>query len=304
METDTARTMTDIAPLISVIVPAYDDGPRLALCLNLLLVQSIGSDAEIIVVDNASTEDMTALKSRYPMVRWLYEATPGSYAARNTGIAAARGRILAFTDSDCLPDADWLKKGVAPLLGDNPPSFVGGAIDLVTTRPTGLSAAELFDLASGFPQHRFVEQVHFAMTANMLTTADTMRAVGPFATTMKSGGDREWGNRAWAKIGPGRYVASARVGHPTRSSPSDVLKRVRRVAGGERDRKPGWTDCLSFCARQLVPPRRAFLDIAALDPATAPPVAKALAMLFAYRTRLALARYRLALQFGGESTRS
>ncbi|MEG3167870.1 glycosyltransferase [Sphingomonas sp. LB3N6] len=304
--------MPDTAPLISVIVPAYNDGARLALCLDLLLAQSIVAQAEIIVVDNASTDDMASLQSRYPMVRWLYEATPGSYAARNTGIAVARGRILAFTDSDCLPSAGWLEHGIAPLLGNDPPSFVGGAIDLVTTEASGkasggslsLSAAELFDLASGFPQHRFVEQVHFAMTANMLTTADTMRKVGPFATSMKSGGDREWGNRAWAMVGPGRYVAAARIGHPTRSSPAEVLKRVRRVAGGERDRKPGWADCLAFCARQLPPPRRAFLDIAALDPAVAPSVAKAGAMLFAYRTRLALIRYRLALQFGGESSRS
>lgn len=300
--------MPDTAPLISVIVPAYNDGTRLALCLDLLLAQSIVAQAEIIVVDNASTDDMASLQSRYPMVRWLYEATPGSYAARNTGIAVARGRILAFTDSDCLPSAGWLEHGIAPLLGNDPPSFVGGAINLVTTEASGgsssLSVAELFDLASGFPQHRFVEQVHFAMTANMLTTADTMRKVGPFATSMKSGGDREWGNRAWAMVGPGRYVAAARIGHPTRSSPAEVLKRVRRVAGGERDRKPGWADCLAFCARQLPPPRRAFLDIAVLDPAVAPPVAKVGAMLFAYRTRLALIRYRLALQFGGESSRS
>lgn len=296
--------MPDTAPLVSVIVPAYNDGARLALCLDLLLAQSIADQAEIIVIDNGSSEDLTPLRERYPTVRWLHEATPGSYAARNTGIAVARGSILAFTDSDCLPSAGWLEHGIAPLLGDDPPSFVGGAIDLVTTGAARLSAAELFDLASGFPQKRFVEQVHFAMTANMLTTAKTMARVGPFATSMKSGGDREWGNRAWAMIGPGRYVAAARIGHPTRSSPAEVLKRVRRVAGGERDRKPGWADCLAFCARQLPPPRRAFLDIAALDPAVAPPVAKAEAMLFAYRTRLALVRYRLALQFGGESSRS
>jgi len=72
---------------------------------------------------------------------------------------------------------------------------------------------------------------------------------------------------------------------------------------GERDRKPNWSQCLAFCARQLPPPRRAIIDIAALDPSIAPPTAKAKTMLFAYQTRLALIRYRLALQFGGVSTR-
>ncbi|MEZ0497969.1 glycosyltransferase family 2 protein [Sphingomonas sp. IW22] len=301
---DDIRADAGHAPLISVIIPVYNDTARLSLCLGLLQAQTIADRAEIIVVDNGSTEDLSAVKSRFGTVRWLHEAKPGSYAARNTGINAACGHILAFTDSDCLPAPDWLEQGIAPLMGDNPPSFVGGAIDLVTTRPSGLSPAELFDLASGFPQHRFVEHVHFAMTANMLTLANTMKWVGPFATTMKSGGDREWGNRAWSMVGPGRYVDAARVGHPTRSSPPEVLKRVRRVAGGERDRKPGWRDCLAFCARQLPPPRRAILDIAAINPARASWPAKAGAMLFAYRTRLALIRYRLELQFGGESTRS
>lgn len=291
-------------PLVSVVIPVYDDADRLVLCLERLERQTIADHAELLVVDNASTQDMTDVKRRFPRVRWLFEGTPGSYAARNTGVAAARGRILAFTDSDCLPHPDWLERGIAPLLADDPPSFVGGAVELVTTRGSGLSAAELFDLAVGFPQRRFVEQVRFAMTANMLTAAATMARVGPFATTMKSGGDREWGNRAWAAVGPGRYVDEARVGHPTRSTRADVLKRIRRVAGGERDRRPDWRGCLAFCARQLPPPRRAILDIAAIDGRVASPRAKLAAMFFAYGTRFSLIRHRLALQSGAESSRS
>ena len=299
-------TMLDdsAAPLVSVIVPVYDDTVRLAMCLTRLERQSWADRAEILVIDNGSREDMASLQARFPAVRWLFEGMPGSYAARNTGIAAARGTVLAFTDSDCLPEPDWLEQGCAPLLVAHPPSFVGGAIDLVTTVDTGLGAAELFDLAVGFPQRRFVDQVHFAMTANMLTTAETMRRIGPFATTMLSGGDREWGNRAWRQSGPGRYVDAARVGHPTRSTRAEVLKRIRRVAGGERDRHPGWANCLAFCVRQLLPPRRAILDIAAIDAAVAPVPRKAAAMAFAWGTRFAVVGYRLRLQFGAESTRS
>lgn len=291
-------------PLVSVIIPVYNDSARLALCLERLGRQTIADPVEVIVVDNGSTEDLGEVRGRFADVIWLTEPTPGSYAARNRGIAAARGRVLAFTDSDCLPADDWLEQGIAPLMATDPPSFVGGAIDLLTTGDTRLSAAELFDLAVGFPQRRFVEQVHFAMTANMLTLAETMARVGPFATSMKSGGDREWGNRAWKAIGPGAYVDAARVGHPTRSTRPEVLKRIRRVAGGERDRQPGWAAALAFCARQLPPPRRAILDIAAIDGGTASPAAKLAAMAFAYGTRFSLIRYRLALQFGGESTRS
>ncbi len=302
--TDPSVPAAGTVPIVSIIIPVYNDTHRLGLCLDLLARQTIADRAEIIVVDNGSTEDMTALKARFPEVRWLSEAMPGSYAARNTGIAAARGTLLAFTDSDCLPSAGWLEAGIAPLMASDGPSFVGGSIDLVTTGASGLKPAEVFDLAVGFPQRRFVEVVHFAMTANMLTRADTMAKVGPFATSMKSGGDREWGNRAWRTVGPGLYVEAAKIGHPTRSTHAEVMKRVRRVAGGERDRQPGWAECLAFCARQLPPPRRAILDIAAIDPAVAGWPTKVGAMAFAYRTRFSLIRYRLALQFGGESQRS
>ncbi|VWX53330.1 glycosyltransferase family 2 protein [Novosphingobium sp. 9U] len=291
-------------PLISVIIPVYNDTKRLILCLERLKRQTLSKLTEVIIVDNGSTEDLEPARQRFPDAVWLTEAMPGSYAARNRGIAVAQGQILAFTDSDCLPEPQWLEHGIAPLMTDKPPSFVGGRIDLLTTSNARLSAAELFDLAVGFPQQRFVEQVHFAMTANMLTRAETMTRVGPFAISMKSGGDREWGTRAWKIIGPGLYVDDAGIGHPTRSTRPEVLKRIRRVAGGEYDRKPGWGAALAFCARHLPPPRRAFLDIAAISPETAPLMTKLRAMVFAYGTRFSLMRYRLALQFGGESTRS
>lgn len=291
-------------PLVSVIIPVYNDTTRLMKCLERLQRQTLASRAEVIVVDNGSTEVLEPARRRFSETIWLSEPVPGSYAARNCGIAAARGKILAFTDSDCLPEPQWLEQGVAPLLAEVPPSFVGGRVDLITTGKARLSAAELFDLAVGFPQQRFVEQVHFAMTANMLTRAETMSRVGPFATSMKSGGDRDWGTRAWKTVGPGLYVDAACVGHPTRSTRPEVLKRIRRVAGGEYDRKPGWASAIAFCARHLPPPRRAILDIAAIDSETASLTAKLRAIAFAYGTRFSLMRYRLALQFGGESTRS
>ena len=292
-------------PPVSVIVPVFDDAARLVLCLRALAAQSYAGSAEVIVIDNGSTEDMAPIKAAFPAVRWLFEAKPGSYNARNTGVAAAVGDVLAFTDSDCVPEPGWLAAGVEALAGADAPAWVGGRIDLTTTRPSGLSPAELFDLAVGFPQERFVKQVHFAMTANMLTRAATMRAVGGFDGVLKSGGDREWGTRAWDRGFLGRYVDAAVVRHPTRSKPAEVLKRIRRVAGGERDRHPGWGRCLGFCARHLLPPRAAFRAILEIDRTVASPLAKAKAMAFAYGTRGVLIRDRLRLQLGAaESTRS
>ena len=69
------------------------------------------ADFEIIIVNNGALEDVERIVNQYPQCRYVYEATPGSYAARNAGIAHAKGEIVAFTDTDCIPSPNWLEKG-------------------------------------------------------------------------------------------------------------------------------------------------------------------------------------------------
>jgi glycosyltransferase involved in cell wall biosynthesis len=58
---------------------------------------------EIIFVDNGSVENIEVLVSQFPQTSFTNEPKPGSYAARNKRISIARGEIIAFTDSDCVP---------------------------------------------------------------------------------------------------------------------------------------------------------------------------------------------------------
>src|SRR5690554_2984846 len=94
---------------ISVIIPTYKDWERLALCLQALENQSFKpSNFEIIVINNLPG-DLPPAAFKLPKNAVLVdEGKPGSYAARNTGIGMAKGEILAFTDSDCIPHKDWL----------------------------------------------------------------------------------------------------------------------------------------------------------------------------------------------------
>jgi glycosyltransferase involved in cell wall biosynthesis len=64
---------------------------------------------------NGSEESIEPIVAQCKQARTGFEARPGSYAARNTGIELARGDILAFTDADCLPAADWIEHGLAAL---------------------------------------------------------------------------------------------------------------------------------------------------------------------------------------------
>jgi len=96
------------APFVSVIVPTHDRPERLQVCLRSLLALHYPR-YEVIIVDNAPSTNMTAdfiqqLYGDVSRVRYLREDRPGISWARNCGIMAARGEILAFTDDDVVVD--------------------------------------------------------------------------------------------------------------------------------------------------------------------------------------------------------
>jgi GT2 family glycosyltransferase len=73
-----------------------------------------GRDAEILVVNDGSTDDTVDVVKRYPGVRLINQANAGPAAARNRGAAEARGAIILFTDDDCVPMPDWLDAMLEP----------------------------------------------------------------------------------------------------------------------------------------------------------------------------------------------
>lgn len=96
-----------MSPALSVVIPVHDGARTLARSIESVLAQ--GEPVEILVVDDASTDGSAAIAARYPEVRLLGTAGPGPAGpatARNLGIAAARGALLAFNDADdaWLPD--------------------------------------------------------------------------------------------------------------------------------------------------------------------------------------------------------
>src|SRR5512142_1220020 len=110
--------------LISVIVPVKNGADTLGDCLQALLSQTglaYGSDYEIIVVDDGSTDGTARLAESFG-VTVHRQANAGPASARNAGAMLARGRYLAFTDADCTPAPDWLYEMVKPF---EDPSVVG-----------------------------------------------------------------------------------------------------------------------------------------------------------------------------------
>lgn len=103
-------------PKVSVVIASYNGDRTLRACLDSLQRLNY-PDYEVILVDDGSADGTPALAEQFPRVRnFRHETNLGLSVARNTGIAAATGEIIAFTDADCRADEDWLHYLVADLL--------------------------------------------------------------------------------------------------------------------------------------------------------------------------------------------
>jgi glycosyltransferase involved in cell wall biosynthesis len=102
-------------PRVSVVVASYNGGRTLPACLDSLTHLNY-PNYEVILVDDGSTDDTARVAAHYPTVRTISQQNLGLSAARNTGILASAGEIVAFTDSDCRADEDWLYYLVGDLL--------------------------------------------------------------------------------------------------------------------------------------------------------------------------------------------
>jgi GT2 family glycosyltransferase len=217
-------------PSVSVVVPTYRDWEGLECCLKALVPQHYPRDRyEVLVVNNAPQEVAPA-GIPWPDNAWLVdEAKPGSYAARNRGIAEAQGEVLAFLDADCVPEPGWLESALA-CLETQGADLVAGHITL-TYRAARLSPAECYEKAFAFRQAKNVEQ-GLAVTANLVVRREVLEVVGGFNEHMMSGGDFEWTRRATSAGFKLVYCPDAVVGHPARSTLASLVQKARRVSAG------------------------------------------------------------------------
>ncbi len=293
-------------PMVSVIVPTYNDARSLRSCLSAIESQKLSGSFETIVVDNGSAQSLDEVRAAFPNIIFLYEETPGSYGARNAGIAIARGEILAFTDSDCQPAIDWLQNGVEFLLTHQEIAAIGGRIDVESANHSTASIAALYDSICSFPQRRYVEQLRFSATANLMTRKSVMNSVGPFATELRSGGDREWGNRLVAGGFRLAYVENVIVQHAVRSSKREIYKKVRRTVAGDRDLHRNlhrtWSGLVWEVVKDAAPPVREAYALLFGKGKSFPLQQKVAVLFFAWRLRLWRAYQRILLQFDNSAS--
>lgn len=219
---------------MSVVVPVFDDPAGLQLCLAGLAVQTYPRDQfEVLVVDNGSSRSLAPLLAGCVNARLLVEPGPGSYRARNRGIRAARGELLAFTDADCRPRPDWLEQGVRALLAEPGLGLVAGQVDVVARDPDRPTVLELFAMANQRRQWDYVALDRFSETSNLFTRRTVLDRVGSFDERLLSCGDLVWGRRVAAAGWGLRYAATARVEHPALGAIRALARRYGRLVGGK-----------------------------------------------------------------------
>ncbi len=98
---------------ISVIIPAYNEERYIAKTIEAILKQDY-PDFEVIVVNNNSDDGTVAVVSPFlsdQRIRLIHETAQGLLFARNAGLHAAKGTVIAQLDADCIPDQQWLSLG-------------------------------------------------------------------------------------------------------------------------------------------------------------------------------------------------
>lgn len=218
------------------------------------LLDSIGRLApapiEVIVVDNGPDERTRAVVESYAFATYVAEPRPGLSAARNAGVARAKGTIIAFTDDDAVVDARWLDRLSAGFESPDVMAVTG----LVLPVRLDSSVQVLFERGLGWFAHGFRRRTFdaefFARTrstgapvwaigagVNLAVRRDAFDAVGPFDERLGAGAsgcseDSELLYRILAAGGECRYRPDAVVRHDHRAEMRELERQVHDYVRG------------------------------------------------------------------------
>ena len=218
-------------PTLSIIIPVHNDQRGIDSLLSALSTQqSQDNELEVIVVDNLSNPVITIQPSFRSFARVISCTIKGSYAARNAGVAASSGEILAFTDADCLPSSRWIEAGVNALKQHQEEHIIGGEVKIAA--PSERTGTALYQYITGFQQKKNIDEKGFSITANIFCWRSTFNRIGNFDETLLSGGDRQWCWRAQRLGVEVCYSQEAYVSTPPRQHFASALRQARRVTAG------------------------------------------------------------------------
>jgi len=209
-------------PRVSVVVCTYNGGRTLKQCLRSLRELDY-PDYEVIVVDDGSTDDTRTILRRFPDVRAILQPNLGLSAARNVGLTEATGEIIAYTDSDCYADPDWLTH-LVDQLQQTGAAAVGGP----NLTPDDGWVAACVAAAPGQPTHVLEkdQEAEHIPGCNMAFRREALVAINGFDPAYRIAGDDV--DVCWRLQQAGRWITfapGAFVWHHRRQGPRTYLKQ-------------------------------------------------------------------------------
>ncbi|HET8575704.1 MAG TPA: glycosyltransferase [Methylomirabilota bacterium] len=173
-------------PKVSVVVCAYNAESTMAACLDSL--RELRYPAyEVVVVDDGSTDRTGEIADQYEGIHVIHQENKGLSAARNVGIAASTGEIVAFTDSDCIVDPDWLHYLVATFLSSGGVAVGGPNLP----PPEDSLVATCVAASPGGPLHVLLndEEAEHIPGCNMAFRREVLEELGGFDPIYRAAGD-------------------------------------------------------------------------------------------------------------------
>ncbi len=177
----------DGLPLVSVVIPVLNGEATIGACLSALVKSDYPKERfEVFLVDNGSIDRTLEIAKQHP-VTVLTEPRRGPAQARNRGIEASRGDVLALIDADCLATTGWIRELVKPFVSDDVGAVAGEIVPFPPRTPAERHAARIRHLA---PERYLTRSTfRFAVAANLAVRRDVFRRVGLFDPRSPRGGE-------------------------------------------------------------------------------------------------------------------
>jgi glycosyltransferase involved in cell wall biosynthesis len=176
-------------PLVSVIIPSYNRSHLIGETIESVLSQTF-NDFELIVVDDGSTDNTREVVDRYGRsVKYIYQRNQGRSAARNQGIKAAGGELIAFIDSDDLWLPDKLYYQVEMLANDVESGLVYTDYEFVDSRLSPLSKPPIY-VSHPLREGRILEHLltfDFIPPSTVMVRRECLNVAGLFDTGLRLG---------------------------------------------------------------------------------------------------------------------
>jgi mycofactocin system glycosyltransferase len=215
-------------PLVSIVVPVYNRAHEIGPCLESLLKLNYPAlRREIIVVDDASRDHTVSVVRGYNVRLINQPKNMGQSAARNVGVRAAKGEIVAFIDSDCTADPHWLRE-LLPYFHDPRLALVGGYVD----SPHGSSRLDHFEavhsplnMGAKRVTGKGKDSVFYVPTCNMLLRKEIYIQAGGLDERLRVGEDVDF---CWKLMAMGHRLMYTPEGRVTHKHRNHLFENFRR----------------------------------------------------------------------------